>query len=444
VIADRVRVRVVKKGNSTGGSIAERHLKAALASEAFLQEFRPVDEVVRVPLYLPSFELVQPGYNDGGPGQRLLYTGSHVAPKESPEAITAFLAAMSFATNADRTNAVAAALTVLLRNFWPGAKPLLAVTATKSHAGKDTILEFARGLTPKESISYDPTDWALQRTFVEVVNARRDAGLIVLENARLGRGCPHIASGFLERFITDGEPTLYSPGSGEPLKMVNRLVVGVSANFGGLSEDLLNRALPIHLSPIGNVADRRPDIGNPKLHFLPGYRVQIAAELLGMVEKWKVAGRPLDKAAQHPMSEWAGTVGGILLANGFKGFLGNYGTRRTADDPIRQGLGVLGAARPDEWLRPDDWAREAVRLGLVKTLIPTNERDSDKGRERAIGVLLSGHEQETFSVSGEDETLTLRLEKKRGRFGGGEPSTRYRFAVASRQVVPEDPPEGAA
>src|SRR5579884_1501328 len=43
---------------------------------------------------------------------------------------------------------VALALTVMLRNFWPGAKPMGVVTATKSHAGKDTIIHFAAGSIP--------------------------------------------------------------------------------------------------------------------------------------------------------------------------------------------------------------------------------------------------------------------------------------------------------
>ncbi len=54
---------------------------------------------------------------------------------------------MNFASAADRTNAVAAALTVMLRNHWPGGKPCLVVTSTKSHGGKETIVQFATGTT---------------------------------------------------------------------------------------------------------------------------------------------------------------------------------------------------------------------------------------------------------------------------------------------------------
>lgn len=60
--------------------------------------------------------------------------------------------------------------------------------------------------------------------------------------------------------------------------------------------------------------------------------------------------------------------------------MGNCAARRTADDSLRLGLGRLGAARPDEWLRPDDWARLAVTLGLVRRVIPEHERETDKSR----------------------------------------------------------------
>ena len=109
-------------------------------SEAFLRQFRAVDQITSVPVYLPDFMLAQPGYNDGGPDSRYLYMGDAPTVRPTLDRINAFLDVMAFETNADRTNAVAAALTVMLRNHWPGGKPIVLVTATKSHAGKDTVI----------------------------------------------------------------------------------------------------------------------------------------------------------------------------------------------------------------------------------------------------------------------------------------------------------------
>jgi hypothetical protein len=442
-VVDRVRVRVVKNGNTRGNRIPADHLSTMLGCEAFLQQFRPVDDVVRSAHYLPGFNLMRPGYNDAGPGQRLLYVGPELRVERSLDAVNAFLGVMAFATEADRTNAVGAALTVMLRNFWPGAKPALVATASKSHAGKDTVIQFACGGAPHVSVSYQGTDWALERSVVGAVKHSPETGVLIVENARLGRRDRQIASAFLERLVTDPEPLFFATGTGAPVRRKNHLVLAISTNFGTVSEDLLNRALPIHLDPVGNVADRQSRIGNPKLEYLPANRERIEAELRGMVEKWKESDRPLDLQARHPFTDWARVVGGILKCNGFTDFLGNYSLRRTADDPVRKALGVLGAARPGEWLRSDCWARLAQNVGVVKAVVGEHDRGTDQGRARGIGVLLSAHRGETFEVETEDQKMTLKLEKARRRFDGFEPSTRYRFVVLGRAALPEDPDQPA-
>ena len=61
----------VQKGKPAGSMPSITHLSTMLASEVFLQQFRPLDLVVTSPMYLPGFVLTQPGDNDGGLGQRL-------------------------------------------------------------------------------------------------------------------------------------------------------------------------------------------------------------------------------------------------------------------------------------------------------------------------------------------------------------------------------------
>lgn len=438
IIADRVRVQVVKDGKPKSGRIANAHCNIMLASEVFLQRFPAIDTVTQVPLYLRDFSLTVPGYNSGERGQRIFFAGQAAAIESSMEVINQFLDTMAFAANADRTNTLAAALTVLLRNHFLGAKPFISVTANKSHAGKDTIVLFVSGSNRLTSISYQSTDWALERSFVGAVKHSPETAVMNIENARLDRKGGFIASGFLERFITDPEPTLFSTGSGGPTRRRNDIVVAITTNFGTLSTDLLNRSLPIHLTPVGNIEDRKPIIGNPKQDFLPNNRQRIEAEMHGMVSRWKEAGQPLDKKVKHPFTEWAQTIGGILKANGYDEFLANYSTRKAVDDPLRKGLGLLGAARPDHWIRSGNWAEIAAKLGLVKVLIPEADRDSEKGRERGIGVVMSAHQDETFHAETEDECLVVRLRRARRRFEQGKISTRYQFTVIDREELPAD------
>src|SRR5262249_39674761 len=155
----------------------------------------------KTPLYLDDFSLVQPGYHDGGEGKRLLYVGHEPQIAETTETITRFLDVMDFGSSADRTNTVAAALTVLLRHRWPGQKPVVVVTATKSHAGKGTITEFIRGAVPKADLLYESVDWPMQSQLQRQITQNSDIGMIYLDNVRLdstGGKARTIRSGFIE------------------------------------------------------------------------------------------------------------------------------------------------------------------------------------------------------------------------------------------------------
>lgn len=430
VIVDRVKVLVVKGGKIKGSRINAADLNAMLRSELFLSEFKAVDRLTPVPLYLPDFTLTEPGLNGD-----ILYVGEEAVVSDEMDAVNSFLDVMDFESNADRTNAVAAALTATLHNHWLGGKPIVLVTATKSHAGKDTVILFASGIHKSVSISYESTNWAVERQFNGAVKTSPEAAVVVMENARTGRERV-IASAFIERFATDPEPLLFSTGTGSPVRVRNDFVLAISTNFGTVSEDILNRSLPIHLTPTGNIADRESPIGNPRLEFLPDNQEKIAAELRGMVERWKEAGSPLDENVHHPFGPWAKTIGGILMVNGFTDFLANYGTRKTADDPIRRGLGILGSTYPDQWLAPGEWAKLVVDLGLEKTVIPAADQGSEAGRKRGIGVVLSNHREEKLLAETEEGTVTLQLEKDRRRWDGSEPHVRYQFkTIESKEIA---------
>jgi hypothetical protein len=440
LIVDSLPLQVTKEGKIKSDMPAAVHLNAMLASEVFLGQFRPVDQVACRPMYLCDFSVARPGYQDCGEEGCLLYLGPEPGISDSVETIHRFLDVMDFATNADRSNTVAAALTVLLRNHWLGAKPVVVVSATKSHAGKGTICEFIRGHVAKADVLYESVDWPMQSQFQQQYARNPDIGMMVLDNVRLdsagGRG-RFIRSAFLESFLTSPEIHLASPSVGQPARLPNRFVMAISTNDGMLSPDLLNRALPIHLAPKGNVQSRQSPIGNPKLEFLPQNQEHIEAELRGMIERWKRCSQPLDEAAKHPMTPWAQTIGGILQANGFTDFLANYETRVTLDDPTRVALAILASAAPGQPLRPVEWAELAVCEGLAKTLFSSGDRETPKGRERGMGVVFSRYREEIFETRTPTKRIRVRLEGGMRRWTKGEnPSTRYVFRVLAEEVIP--------
>ena len=441
VMADRIVLNRFLNGKQKPGRISVGTLDEMLHTEAFLSRFDPVDRITSQPEYLPGFTITNPGYNDGGDGHRVIFVGESAQPSDSMERINTFLDVMDFQTPSDRANAVAGLLTVALRHHWPGGKPIILATASKSHSGKDTVLDFIAGQTPKTSVSWEPADWATQKAIVACLNTDPSLGMIRLENARVS-GNSKIASAFVERFVTDPKPTLYSPGCGsEPRQIRNEIVMAMSTNFGVLSEDLLNRGLSIHLEPKGSITDRQSSIGNPRHQYLPRYREEIAAEVHGIIERWRAVGMPLDDSRYHPCTEWAHVIGGILMVHGVEGFLDNYADRRVVADPVRNGIAVLGSHLLDKCLPISEIVAEVIRLGLIDPLVPKNERSGHEAQKRGLGKVLSSHENEKFVVQSEDEEddrVVFRLEKVRRRFENGKAENRYGFLVVKETELDDD------
>ncbi len=96
VIVDRMKVLVMRNGKIRSSRIAAADLNAMLKSERFLSQFIPVDRITATPRYLPDFSLTNPGINDGGVGQRILYSGGEPAISDDLEAINAFLSVMQW------------------------------------------------------------------------------------------------------------------------------------------------------------------------------------------------------------------------------------------------------------------------------------------------------------------------------------------------------------
>jgi hypothetical protein len=438
-IADRLPVKVVSDGKPKGALIPSADLSAMLLAEAFLAQFPPLDRLVDNAMYLPqTWDLTRPGYHDAGPGQRIYYVGPDPWVASGVDTIRKFLDAMSFASVADQTNAVAAALTRLLRNFWAGRKPWFPIVANRSHAGKGTVAAFIAGGSHIEQVSYESTDWAFQSAIVAAFRSRPEMAVLCIDNARLDRRGEVIRSAFLERFLHEPQPVLFSPGSGKPFRLWAHYVVLATINCGRFSDDLLQRAVTIQLEAWGDIANRLSPIGDPKHEFLPANHERIDAELRGMVTAWVAAGKPLDETARHPFQEWARIIGGILMVAGFPDFLKNQIERRTEENPIRRGLAVLGASYPDAWAPTADWADRIARLGLTRAIIPVADQDTPDGRVRGAGVILSAHQNDPIIGETEDEQIRMVIEKGRRRWGEDQPQTRYRFKVLGRDPVPED------
>jgi hypothetical protein len=444
IIADRMRMQVTKESKIVSELPQATHLNAMLRAEIFLSQFRPVDHVVTTPFYLPDFSLVQPGYHDYGPGKRILYNGATPNISNSTETIDKLLDVIEFHSASDRANCLGAALTVLLRHHWPGHKAVILITASRSFAGKGTLTEFISGITPRADILYENVDWPMHAQFQKQLRDNPDIGLVVFDNVRLDSAGGHskfIRSSFIESLATKDQVTLAAPSASGTISVENTFVLLINTNDGVFSLDIMNRSFLIHLTPRGDIEDRNCPIGDPKNEFIPKNRDQIVAELRGFIERWRQAGCPLDEEIKHPMKPWASTISGILRANGVHGFLANSSTRKMVGDPVLEALAILGGRYPGKALRPEEWARAAVKHGFKKVLFSTPEGDTEKGRERLIGVLFSKYLNVKFSAKTETRHLDLRLEGGLKRWIKKKNAhCRYIFVLIREEALPLDEP----
>ena len=106
---------------------------------------------------------------------------------------------------------------------------------------------------------------------------------------------------------------------------------------------------------------------------------------------------------------------------------------------IREALAILGAAARDKSLRPREWASLVVDLGLAHDLFPPNERGTEKGRERRIGVVLKRYRNETLVTETDTHALRLRLVGGNRRWVKGQnPHVRYVFETLEAEELPTD------
>ena len=409
--------------------ISKDRLQLVLDSEDFLSQFHLLDGVVSVASYDADFNVQTPGFNDGGDGYRYFHLGPEPEVLKSQKFTRQYLDATSFASRNDASRFLAAALTVMLRPHWPGAKPMPAITANKRQAGKDSVMAAIAGLTQMIPLQWEKQDWALGKNLAALKQNNPLAGLFCLGNVRLDGAASMISSAWLEHVLTDPFPVIYSTGTGTPTPVLNNFMFGITTNEGQLSPDLVSRSLLIHLVAFGNLAKRKSSFGAIKEEHLPKVQATLEAELRGMIEKWKRAGKPLDDKARHRFLPWARTIGGILLVNGFTGFLDNMDVRVCQSDPLRLSLARLGEHKPNTWADAEEWHREVVRLGLRKTLVPAGYQTGKVSQVQGLDKMLHNHQGEELVIETLDGICRYCLGYKVETFGGGAKRRLYCFEV---------------
>ncbi len=311
----------------------------------------------RSPLFDADWGFIgRSGYH---PGPAIFYDGPDVSPTDSGSPLLhKALEGFHWKAEPDLVNFVGVLLTALTMPHWGRGHPFLAINGNKPGVGKTTLARvlgvLVEGSEPS-TVSYSADD----AEFEKQLATRVEAGdrIIVVDNAKTSRG---IESPVLERCITDSRLNFRRLGSNSSIsRPQNDILFCLTMNLTTLGVDLRRRALPVNLVLDQDVQRTTYPMADV-VGFVQEHRLEIVAELAGMVQAWLDCGRPrCEQPAKHSTSQtWASTMDAILRLSAFDGFLTNFEESAHAFDPryelmldvVREHHGG-SAASAAEWVK---------------------------------------------------------------------------------------------
>lgn len=342
------------------------------------------------------------------PESGIFYDGPPVVPRGGSTAIAAAVNDFRWKADADRVNFVGAMLTGLTMPHWSLGHPFLAINGNKPGVGKSTLANVLAIVT-EGALPSAITLTANDEEFEKQIATRVEAGdrVVVVDNAK-SRG--PISSAVLERSITAPRLNFRRLGSNTSIsRPENDVLFVLTMNVTQLGADLRRRALPLNLEVTGNVRNV-PYAAKRLERDVLAARLDILAELAGMVESWLAAEKPMPVTpARHSTDQcWAETIDGVLQHAGFEGFLSNLSESEHAFDEDYDALrDVCAAHHGDGFHTSAEWAAVLVDGALRERLRdPRGNALSPKSQSTRVGQLFSPYLDEAFTV--DDGVFVLR------------------------------------
>jgi hypothetical protein len=301
--------------------VPDRLARALLAKEGLWGQLPAIRHYAHRPTYNQDFVLCGPGWHaESG----ILVHGPDIMPDAAvpghatgaparerlPFHLRSLLQVFCWSSDADLTNAVGVILTAFLGNHFVDApKPVILLDGNQPGLGK-TLLVSAIGLLLDGA---EPRRLALVRD--EELEKRLGAilrasvsTLLLFDNVRARIDSPLIEANCLSPVLS-----FRLLGASANIERPNSYLWVVTSNATSGTEDIISRALAIRLRYEGNPQDRTFQ-GDPA-GYATNHRLEILGELAGLVERWKLAERPLG-TAKHRCVRLAQVIGGSLTVAG--------------------------------------------------------------------------------------------------------------------------------
>ncbi len=353
----------------------------------------------RSPIFDRDYNFIsRPGFHHA---HGIYYDGPLLTPKSDQGRLTETLSDFKWRTEVDRINLLAALLTAITMPHWGRGHPFLAINGNKPGVGKSTVARvvgvLVEGHEPS-TITFTRDEAELEKQLATRV-AEGDRA-IVIDNVKT-RGS--IKSAVLERLITDTRLNFRRLGSNTAIsRPQNDLLVSLTMNLTQMGGDLRRRALPVNLVLEAAARDVIYDIDDI-LQYTMDHRLEIVAELAGMVETWLALGRPKypDPARHSTGQRWASTMDAILRTAGLHGLLSNFESTDREFDEDHGLMEDICAAHRDKPAAPaSEWMKWAHSLLFDRFVGPNGKEKSDRGKATTVGLLFSRNTDTQFVVQG--------------------------------------------
>jgi hypothetical protein len=367
----------------------------------------------RNPVFTSDWRLVASGFD---PGSGIYYAGPPVEPRSGTEHLDALLKDFCFKEPADRTNYLGMLLTTLLVYHFIGSKPGILFNGNQPGLGKTILAQLiaiVRDGRPTETASYNSNDEEFEKRLGSIV--RRGTTTVIIDNAKSQGRNPRIESACLERCMTDPILSFRLLGQSQDIRAENSHIFCITANSPDVSRDLVTRSVVINMLYEGAPEKRTFTIADPEGYALE-HRIAILGELIGMVERWIAAGKPL--ASTHSRFNkrgWGNIVGGILQVAGEPDFLANAEEAATQLDDERRDFTELVAILANHpqgmWT-----AGELVELaGRHKLLQEALGDCSPRAQSTRMGLTASRFLAERFAQTSGSTATFHRGEDRKGK-----------------------------
>lgn len=285
------------------------------------------------PVYRPDWSLSPPGYHDGiyydePPGL------AGLQPRDDWELLLDLIQDFPFRDEASRCNVVGLMLTPLIRHA-VGNVPFHLIHASMERTGKTKLVDaISIVVTGQESPAIQVSERE-EETEKRITSAMR-AGkpILFFDNLRDFLDSASLAA-LATAKVWEGRVL----GRSELATFPNRSTVVMTGNNVRTTGELVKRTMPILLQAKTDAPEDRQDFVHPDLPaWVRFHRVRIVGALLGLVERWKDAGRPSGRVRLGGFEEWAAAVGGMLEGTAWAR---NAAEWRRGADPAAEDLALL-------------------------------------------------------------------------------------------------------